>query len=98
MHNGSLNGNAGGHDPSGQQQPSNYELSMSAMYGQSGLQAGNGQMPHHLLGSASNNNSSSSSTTNGPVSNDGLNNGLMDGHLLVEPKQEPEINSQFMQL
>ena len=100
LHNGSLNGNAGGHDPSGQQ-PSSYELSMSAMYGQAGLQAGNGQMPAHLLGNASgslsNNNSSSSSATNGPVSND-LNNGLMDSHLLVEPKQEPEINSQFMQL
>lgn len=96
-----MNGNAGGLDASGQQAGS-YELSMSAMYGQSGLQAGNGQMPAHLLGNLSNNNSSSSSTTNGPGSNElnagGLNNGLMDGHLLVEPKQEPEINSQFMQL
>lgn len=98
LHNGSLNGNAGGLDPSGQQ-PTGYELSMSAMY-QSGLQTGNGQMPAHLLGSAASNlsnNNSSSSSTNGPVSNE-LNNGLMDGHLLVEPKQEPEINSQFMQL
>lgn len=86
-------------DPT-QQRTGNYELSMSAMYGQSSLQPGNGQLPSHLL---SNNNSSSSSTANGSneLSNgNNMNNGLMDanGHLLVEPKQEPDINLQLMQL
>ena len=74
---------------------------MSAMYGQSNLQQQNGQLSNHLLGSASlSNNSSSNSTLNGPNNEQSnLNtNGLIDGHLLVEPKQEPEINMQLMQL
>lgn len=82
---------------------------MSAMYGQSSLQQiGNGQLPH-LGGSSTslsnNNNSSSSSTTNGPNSNELNsnqlnNNGLLDanGHLLIQPKQEPDIDARFMQL
>lgn len=62
------------------------------MYGQSNLQANNGQLPSHLLGNSSSNNDQNQSNIN--------TNGLIDanGHLLVEPKQEPEINMQLMQL
>ncbi|KAK4336690.1 hypothetical protein RND71_044175 [Anisodus tanguticus] len=106
LQNGINGSSSSGLDPSSS---NNYDLSMSAMYGQNGLgSVGNGSIPSHLLGTAAaaatltNNNSSSSSATNGPNSNEhGSNlNSLIDGngHMLVEPKQEPDINMHIMQL